>query len=301
MVLRRRFNGPLTPLVCAFLLPSAVFWTSCIHREGILFMLLGFFLTGFDRLLTMGFDRLRIIRCLLLLVLIAYVRDFVAILMIPPLLVWAAIVSPAARRRLALVMAAVTIALVLLILFLPGFDLPGFITFITRRQQEFFFLEGHSRLYLPTLDGSWQSLLHELPIAVLNGLFEPLPGSGGRSIYLLFSIELAIIWLIAVWALITLAIHRHPASRPTLATPKSSRPASPSPISPAGPFALFCILFSLTGMLLIGIVIPFAGAIVRYRSIYLPFLLALFLHTLGNLQPFRLLNAWLSDRVINKL
>lgn len=52
-------------------------------------------------------------------------------------------------------------------------------------------------------------------------------------------------------------------------------------------------------MLLIGTIVPFAGAIVRYRSLYIPFLLAPCLHSLACRPPFRQLNrrlnAWLPD------
>jgi len=52
-------------------------------------------------------------------------------------------------------------------------------------------------------------------------------------------------------------------------------------------------------MLLIGAIVPFAGAIVRYRSLYLPFLLAPCLHSLLHWPPLRRLNqrlaAWLPD------
>src|SRR6202012_3677628 len=48
---RQRF--PADPLTAAtiFLLPSTLFWTSCIHREGALYMLLGFLLYWMGRLL----------------------------------------------------------------------------------------------------------------------------------------------------------------------------------------------------------------------------------------------------------
>jgi hypothetical protein len=110
-------------------------------------------------------------------------------------------------------------------------------------------------------------LLHVLPSAVRNGLFEPLPGSGGRPIYLAFSLELMLIWTVVVAG--TISSIR---SRPYQA------------------FTIFCVIFALTGMLLIGTLVPFAGAIIRYRSIYLPFLLAPFLHSLHRFTPVQRLN-----------
>jgi len=50
-------------------------------------------------------------------------------------------------------------------------------------------------------------------------------------------------------------------------------------------------------MLSIGFFVPFAGTIVRYRSIYLPFLLAPFLHYLRSFPLFQTLNRWLANRL----
>src|ERR1700722_13689708 len=40
-VFRRQFPGSPLSAATAFLLPSPLFWTACIHREAVLFMLLG--------------------------------------------------------------------------------------------------------------------------------------------------------------------------------------------------------------------------------------------------------------------
>jgi hypothetical protein len=56
-------------------------------------------------------------------------------------------------------------------------------------------------------------------------------------------------------------------------------------------------------MLLIGLFVPFAGTIVRYRSIYLPFLLAPSLHILMSTSfgPLCRFNRWLSRKAFYKL
>jgi hypothetical protein len=136
-------------------------------------------------------------------------------------------------------------------------------------------LRGNSRLYLPVLTPDLSSFLHILPTAFLNGFFEPLPGSGGQLIYIAFSIELIPIWLLLFYALIHLLRSRLRLNG----------------------FALFCLVFSLTGLLLIGYIIPFAGAIVRYRSIYLPFLLAPALNILRDQPLFQRLNKTLTRQL----
>jgi hypothetical protein len=217
-------------------------------------MLLGFMLYYLDQLPASATLRTRrLIRPITLFLLIAYVRPAVALALTPAAFIWYLLENPKARRPL-LLAAATLITLVII-----AFDIPRA---IAARQNEFYQLEGHSRLWLPALDGTWHSILKALPAATLNGLFEPLPGSGGQLIYLAFSAELLLIWAIV---LISLLRRRRQIF---------------------SPFNTFCLTFALTGMLTIGLIIPFAGAIVRYRSIYLPFLLAPFLHSLRLRLPF---------------
>jgi len=291
-VFRRRFpDDPLTAIT-VFLLPSTLFWTACIHREAMLYMALGFFFYALDRISDAAIPpfpptplRRKLLFALFFFLLIIYFRPVVAALLIPATLAGWWTKNPLPPRR-AWLLAVAGAALLVILIFIPGLaDWP--INLLSRSQGEFRDLEGHSRLYLPMLDGSWNSLLHAFPAAILNGLFEPLPGSGGQKIYLAFSLELILIWTVILISLILHSTH-----------PLKPRIAPPPPITLIA-FSRCCILFALLGMLLVGLIVPFAGAIVRYRSIYLPFLLAPFLHSLTQRPPLRRLNqhlaAWFPD------
>jgi hypothetical protein len=270
--------------LCVFLLPSVLFWTSCIHREGLIYMLLGMLFYLFHRLLTRGPDLKRILYILLCFALIMYFRSVVALALTPALLIW----WLAGRRpnRIPLLFTGCCLALLLLVLFIPG-HLQFIPATLAARQHEFVILEGHSRLPLPILDGSWSSLIHSVPVALLNGLFEPLPGSGGQLIYTAFAIELLFIWAIILFALIRRFVSTDRASKPT-------PPPLTNPPPNTLPFSLCCVVFALIGMAFVGLMVPFAGAIVRYRSIYLPFLLLPLFASL----PFHRLNHWLSQRIL---
>lgn len=63
------------------------------------------------------------------------------------------------------------------------------------------------------------------------------------------------------------------------------------------PFAAFCLFFSLSGLLIIGAMVPFAGAIVRYRSFFLPFLLTPALYWLKSFPIIRRLDSWLENHL----
>ena len=284
-VFRRRFpDDPLTA-TSVFWLPSVLFWTSCIYREGMLYMLLGFLFYHLDQFVSSEYrrggtrppDRIRrpLYYAIALFLLIAYFRIAVAIVLVPALFVWGGIPYRLSRPTLR-VLSATLILLFVLTLSIPGLRNPLLRT-VAGEQASFQLLEGHSRLPLPALDGTLVSVWHTLPAAIRNGFFEPLPGSGGQPIYLAFSIELLFIWGIVVLAAI-----------------RSLRPSAHAR-NPA--FSTACLLLALAGMLSIGFFVPFAGTIVRYRSIFLPFLLAPSLHYFRNFPPFQTLNHWLTNRL----
>jgi hypothetical protein len=331
---RRRFPADPLTAVTVFLLPSTLFWTSCIHRDGVLYMSLGFLFYLLDRIFTPAeptpgpaapplrrrSPRRRYLYACCCFLLIIYFRTVVAALLVPAILAWSLTERPLPRRR-ALLLAGACVGILAILLSVPPLSAWP-VNMLSHFQSEFRDLEGHSRLYLPALDGSWNSVWRVFPSALLNGLLEPLPGSGGQRIYLAFSVELFLIWGI-VLAAATHRLFSRPGRPPFPVRPDHR--AGPSSIAnsyeafahgwrfwyrshPRAPshsrvlslaFSRCCLLFSLSGMLLIGAIVPFAGAIVRYRSLYLPFLLAPFLHSLTRWPPLRRLNqrlaAWLPD------
>lgn len=248
-MLRRHYPGDTFAPCWVFLLPGTLFWTSCIHREGVLYMLLGFLFYTFDKVLSGRCPPRKIGRPLCCFLLIIWFRPIVAVALLPALVLWGGLEKPFSGKQWALLAAGSIAALIVLPLAIPGL-FQHITNAITTRQHEFLAMEGHSRLPLPVMDGTFTGMLRVLPAAIRNGWFEPLPGSGGRPIYMVFSLELALIWIIVAAALVRGGLLRR-------FTPLSS----------------CCLLFALVAMLLIGATVPFAGAIVRYRSIYLPFLL----------------------------
>ena len=283
-VFRRQFPGSPLSAATAFLLPSTLFWTSCIHREALLFMLLGLLFYWIDKSLSGKNPRRALAYASCTFLAIIFFRFAVAIALIPALLAWLIPLRPLPRRRDWII--GVTGMAVLLLFFLASPQLSAkLLRELGTLQHSFLILQGNSRLYLPVLNDSWTSLLEAAPAALRNGLFEPLPGSGGQQIYQVFSLELLWIWAIVAAALLRRLILHKPTD--------SAPPASTSPTT-AIPFSRCCILFALISMLQIGLFIPFAGAIIRYRSIYLPFLVAPCLYSLRNWQPFQTFNTWLS-------
>jgi len=267
-VFYERFGHDALSAACMLLLPSVLFWTSCIHTEGIIYPMLGWLFYTLHRCFRTGWTPGRILLTLLLTGLTIFFRPAIAIGLLPALAWWTA-AEIHLRRRTLLRAAAALVLLIALFSWLY----PSILTLIPRtlsaRQQEYQSLTGNSRIPLRLLEPTWTSMWHVLPDALFNGLFQPIPGAGGQKIYLFFSLELYAIWIIVALSLIKTSLH--------LITHSSKLTAQSSQLKA-------CLLLALLGMLLVGYIIPFVGAIVRYRSIYLPFLLA---PCLAALQTYR--------------
>ncbi|HEV3410976.1 MAG TPA: hypothetical protein VG101_00800, partial [Puia sp.] len=136
-VFRRRFPNDTLTATTVFWLPSVLFWTACIYREGMLFMLLGFFFYHLDRLYSKPSGshqptrhsqpsrppqrtlRRPLFYAIALFLLIAYFRLAVAIILIPALTVWHWIDNPLPRPK-RLTFTAILIILVALTLSIPA-------------------------------------------------------------------------------------------------------------------------------------------------------------------------------------
>lgn len=288
-VFYERFQLNALSATATLLLPSVLFWTSCMHTEGIIYALLGWLFYTMHRSFRIGWTSGRIARAILLTALTIFFRPAIAIGLLPALALWTAAEIPVQRRT------PYATAIALLLLF-AGFSYlyPQIIPqTLSTRQQEYQSLTGGSRIPLPALEPTWTSLGQVFPYALFNGLFQPLPGAGGQKVYLFFSLELLTVWIIAALA-ISRYLFNTPSSSPQSTSLSSFIPPSPPLLSPSNqrqrPFPLACLLLSLLGMLLIGCIIPFVGAIIRYRSIYLPFLLGPCLAAFRSLPAYQKLN-----------
>ncbi|MHA4812086.1 hypothetical protein ACX0G9_28585 [Flavitalea flava] len=297
-----KFNSKLNSnLICSLpvlLLPSTLFWTSCIHTEGILYLLLGFLFFNLNQLLR-GADEAspsirRPLLCFFLFLVVIFFRPGIIPGLVPALGFWLLAEKYRSDKSFRYATPLPTILLVTSVIFLilafSGVFHAGF-QYICDRQRDFLAMTGNSRLYLPPLEPSWGSFVKVLPIAVLNGFFQPLPGSGGQSIYLVFSWESIVIWGIFVFALFRFL--------PVFGGKPFFFAKSPFEASPVFTIGITFLLFALINMIIIGYTVPFAGAIIRYRSIFLPFFLAPALYILGSFKLTQKFNGWLQKSLLS--
>jgi hypothetical protein len=130
----------------------------------------------------------------------------------------------------------------------PVIDAP---TTIILRKLEFTRLGGQSLLPQRTLESSFYSFLKNAPQALNHSLVRPYPTEIYSPFYFLCALEILFIWiLVFIWYF---RYRENPFSSPMV-------------------IAIFMISFVV--LLLIGYIVPQLGAIVRYRSIFIPFILA---------------------------
>lgn len=215
-----------------FFLP-AVFWLSGIRVDGMLF----FFLSMLLRAIT-GKKKswaLAIIGFLGVVICRTQVAVVIGILSIGYYL----------HMRLARpVLAYFMVGVVGLVAFF--FPIGGFSGIIAKKQNEFSTLKG-TKFRLDQLEASPASYLKVLPQAAGNTFMRPAPWEAKGFLQMMASAEVVIFWVI----IIASVINRHEFWKVRLFQP----------------VILLTLLFGISMYLLIGYLVPFPGAIVRYKAI----------------------------------
>lgn len=236
--------------VSIFLVPSFLFWTSGIHKDGIVFSLLTLatFLFYFGlKKNQLGIFKLFQIAFLLLLIFL--VRNHVVLAAVPGFIAWWIAEKYFTRKWIAFL--ATTIFFTTLFFttkFIhPKLDLP---ISIVLRQKEFVKLGGSSFLPQRELRAEFSSFVKNAPQALNHTLVRPYITEVISPLYCINAFEILLIWvLVFFW------FFRFTAN----------------PYKDA--VVIFLALVSFTLLLLTGYIVPQLGAIVRYRSIFIPLLI----------------------------
>ena len=236
-------------LLATFLVPSFLYWTSGIHKEGLLF-------TGISLIIycmyfglkekKFGFGRIAII--LLGLLMILSLRNFLIAIIIPALLAWL-LASRWPKYALAIFGALYILFGVLFFTVRyinPRFDFPQA---VVNKQQEFMKLKGGSTIPIKELQPNAISFLKNTPQAINLSTLRPYPSDVRHILSLAAAIEIDALLLMFVLFLFW----------------RTNGLQSKNLI-------YFCLFFSFSLLLAIGFSVNNLGAIVRYRSIFIPLL-----------------------------
>lgn len=239
-------------IICVFILPSALFFSAMIHRDGLILLCLSMLIYHLFFLMRnqiFSWKRLAAITTFLLLILL--LRGFVFIALVPALLAW--IIAQRKPKYTLISFTGVYVVITILFfcsgLFSSKTDLPRY---VSERQIEFIKIsqEGASTININPLYPNFRSFFNNIPQAINHSLMRPYFTEIKSFVYLPFAME---IFLFGILFLLFIFFRK-----------KNITP---------DPLLCFCVFFSMTLFLIIGYTIPIIGAIVRYRSIYFIFLM----------------------------
>jgi len=239
-----------TVLLATFLVPSFLYWTSGIHKEGLIF-------TGISLIVyciyfglkekRWGFKR--VISLIIGFLLLLSLRNFLIVIIIPAILAW---FLANKWPKYGLVIFG-SLYLLFGVLFFtaryinPRLDFPQA---VVNKQQEFMQLKGgNSSIPIKELQPTAISFLKNTPQAINLSTIRPYPRDVRHILSLAAAIEID--GLLLMFALFILFRTNGLRSKTLM---------------------YFCIFFSLSLLLAIGFSVNNLGAIVRYRSVIMPFL-----------------------------
>ncbi|MBL7740448.1 MAG: hypothetical protein JNK14_14620 [Chitinophagaceae bacterium] len=242
----------MTILLASFLIPSFIYWTSGIHKEGLIFLAISLIIYH----LYFGYKDGRYhwkrwIAVIVSLLLLLLLRNFMMALVIPAVIAWL-LAARRQRHGLGIFLAVYAFCA---ILFFNGrhiserFDFPKA---VVDKQQAFLQLQGGgSNIPIKKLEPDAVSFLKNVPQAVTLSLLRPYPGDVRDLLTLAACVEINL--LLALFVLFLVFRRKNQGH--------------------SGNIIYLFIFFSLSVMLAIGFSVNNLGAIVRYRSIIFPLLL----------------------------
>lgn len=234
-------------ILCIFFLPSALFFTSMIHRDGLILLSLSMVIY---HLYFMMNDRLfswkKILIIFFFLIMILVLRNYILFALIPALIGW--IIARNNPKHSFFIFSG-TYAISLILFFFSGYispktDLPQF---VSKKHLAFVAISksGSSTIYVNPLYPNFKSFFINAPQALNHSLMRPYFTEIKSLVYIPFALENflveILILLFIFWKKKNLSVN---------------------------PLVYFCLFFSVTIFLIIGYTVPIIGAIVRYKSIY---------------------------------
>jgi hypothetical protein len=233
-----------------FLLPSTLFFSSGLDKDCIVFGLMGILWYCLYFSLENGFNLKKNIGIFLSIFFLFLIRNYVVVIMILPAAAW--IISKKYHKKIAktfiVTFVVSAVMLVLIQLISPSYS-P--LKIVVNKQQDFFTLPiANTQLATDTLSPQIQSFLSASPKAFNNAFIEPYPFQFSSPFLNIASLEIICYILLFIAMLFYKEKDSH-----------------------KDPFISFSIVFAILMLLFIGFIVPNAGSIIRYRSIYLPLLI----------------------------
>ena len=248
-------NKVISKRVLQFILfgiPSIVFWTSGVHKEAIVIFALGTILYNLDEIIKSVYTKRNIFFAVLGLIILGYIRIYLLAFLLP-LIAAMILYNRFESKETSLKVFFICIGAFLAILFLIDVYTPKVSFFHEMLVRRAFFLNSPGNMSFPVegIPHNYKGVLMLIWEAVTNPFIRPLPNDCNIFLAYLASFETCILLFVFISLLVTVKV-------------KSIL---------RNPYAIFSILFGLSTLFLIGLIVNNSGAIVRYRSVAIPFIL----------------------------
>ena len=240
----------LQVILATFLVPSFLYWTSGLHKEGFLFVALALITYCiYFGLKENKWTLKRILVIFFSFLLLLALRNFLLVLFIPAVFAWV-ISSKWPKRSLAIFIGCYLVYGILFFTTRYINEKLDFPAAVVTKQGEFIRHSGGSEVKIRILEPTVKSFIINAPQAFSLSVLRPYPSDVRHILSLAAAVEIFLLLLLFVLFLIT---------NVNGATSKN--------------FLYFCLFFAFSLLFTIGYTVNFVGAIVRYRSIAFPFLI----------------------------
>ncbi len=240
-------------IIGCFLLPSTLYFSSGLHKDGIVFLVLSVLIYCVYQGLTQNnFTKKQWLFICISLVFIFLIRHYIFLALAPALLAW--IISAKTKWKPVLVFAGVYLVTGLLLFNVDAvFSKIKPLEIIIAKQTEYLKLpKSDTEIKLTRLEPSFKSFASNTPESMNHLLLRPYIWELPVKTMMPLCAELLFYQLL----LLLFIFYRRKINGPTLYT-----------------LFYFILFFTLSIFLLTGYIVPNLGSIVRYRSIYLPLII----------------------------
>ena len=238
--------------IFTFLMPSVLFWGSGVLKDGILISGFGIMLYSYMLLMKKGTSIKRFISFLIALLILLLTKVYVIAIILPGLLAWWITVKKRINKALIPFLAIYSLYLIIsfsLYRINPDYNIAAMIFYKQKNFMDLGNIHHASMISVPYFECSAPSILKSTPQAFFNSMFRPfLTDVHGNPMILLAALENLLIILMVIVSIFSFKTHK----------------------KKMDPFVLFCMIFTILLFILVGLITPVLGAIVRYRIVALP-------------------------------
>ncbi len=245
---------PIVLALLIFCIPSLAFWTAGIHKDGLVYFGISICLYHAYKMTKHRARWSHVFWLGIGILLVTTVRDYLAILLIPAIVMLIfTLLFPKGVFKKFLIAYALGGMIVLIITEVPN-DFDIYKT-IAHRQWGFLAEPGGSDFEVKKLYPNPVSIVTYFPTAMFNSIFRPLPWEVSNIVQIISFLEVSLLGLLFILAII---YRRHKVKW--------------------HPVLVFLLFYSLSNLLLIGLLLDNSGTLVRYRSIAISFLAIILLY-----------------------